>query len=243
MKKYDLLLRKAEVFEKLALYGDRRAFLRAIAQGVPAPLSNDLRQGIDSAMKDLTMTRPDDPRSTALSNKLQGFYDGTSTDLGQLAQTLRDASNTIPGNLTTQVQRILDLANKVQQQATPQTTESEPAAAKPMVMPEAHIQSYAPIPKDIQEKLSKVNTVKGFGLPLTKLDGRIGPETKAALNEFKTRSTPPIPAATPNAEVFKAIERAYSEAYPQDFSWMEESAKKQNELAKGPPPPGLEPKK
>jgi hypothetical protein len=34
MKKIDELLKKAELFEKLAIYGDRKSFLRAIAEEV-----------------------------------------------------------------------------------------------------------------------------------------------------------------------------------------------------------------
>lgn len=37
MKKYDSLLKKVEFFEKLALYGDRSAFLRAFAQQSASP--------------------------------------------------------------------------------------------------------------------------------------------------------------------------------------------------------------
>jgi hypothetical protein len=38
MKKYDSLLKRAEEFEKLAVYGDRATFLQAIAQGqIPVP--------------------------------------------------------------------------------------------------------------------------------------------------------------------------------------------------------------
>jgi hypothetical protein len=37
MKKCDELLKKAEVFEKLALYGDRKSFLNAIAQNYTPP--------------------------------------------------------------------------------------------------------------------------------------------------------------------------------------------------------------
>jgi hypothetical protein len=38
MKKIDSLLQKAALFEKLAVYGDRGSFLRAIAQESPVPL-------------------------------------------------------------------------------------------------------------------------------------------------------------------------------------------------------------
>jgi hypothetical protein len=37
MKKIDALLKKVEVFEKLAVYGDRKSFLKTLAQGVNAP--------------------------------------------------------------------------------------------------------------------------------------------------------------------------------------------------------------
>jgi len=37
MKKYDELLKRAEIFEKLAVYGNRNTFLKAIAQPFPRP--------------------------------------------------------------------------------------------------------------------------------------------------------------------------------------------------------------
>lgn len=66
MKKCDELLKKAEVFEKLALYGDRKSFLQAIAQ--PAPFSNP--EAPTSFEGDLPSKRKSDPAVKAMQAKL-----------------------------------------------------------------------------------------------------------------------------------------------------------------------------
>lgn len=191
MSKADTLLKKATFFERMALYSDRKAFLQSLAQTGGASdtwpaaksLPADVAEGINSVMKDLAATKPD---STALQNRLQSFYEGMNTDMGQLAQALSEAANTIPGDHTTQVQNALALADKVRQMvAQPQ----QPGAAgdQTMYMPADKLTAYPPIDKGQQEALARFLMINGitFVDPKKLNDGKLGPETRKGLNAFK----------------------------------------------------------
>jgi peptidoglycan hydrolase-like protein with peptidoglycan-binding domain len=65
---------------------------------------------------------------------------------------------------------------------------------------------YPSIPDEVQEMLSRIVTVEGLGLPI-KMDGVLGPETRAALETFKkSRGLPPT---TTDAQLFDAIRMQY----------------------------------
>lgn len=96
MVKVNDVVKQAELFEKLALYGDRKSFLKSLAQEVPAPQAESVMQ-----------------------------------------------------------------------------------------MPADHITGYAPIDPKVQGLLSKFLVDHNAGIPLTKVDGKLGPETRQALNNFK----------------------------------------------------------
>lgn len=191
MSKADTLLKRATFFERMALYSDRKAFLQSLAQTGGASgewpaakeLPADVAQGINSVMKDLAATKPES--SAQLQNRLQSFYEGTNQDMGQLAQALSEAANTIPGDHTGQVQRALDLANRVRQMVE-QPQQSEPAN-ETMVMPTDRITAFPPIDKGQQEALARFLTINGitFVDPKKLNDGKLGPETRKGLNAFK----------------------------------------------------------
>jgi hypothetical protein len=185
MSKADTLLKKATFFERMAIYSDRKTFLQALAQGLTPP-SDDIRQGIESAMRDLAATKRE--TSQALQNRLMDFYSGQNTDMKQLADALRETANTIPGNLTTQVQRILDLANKVDQKQQQQLSGDSSPENSVMQMPADSIKALRPIDPEKQSALGKFVTIHGlvFVDPQKMHDGKLGPETRKALNAFKT---------------------------------------------------------
>jgi len=131
MSKFDALFKKIEVFEKLAVYGDRSSFLKSIAQ-------------------DSTPKYP------------------TSTD---------EANPGVQPYLPTQT------------------------------VPEMTIVGNPPIPKDVQEMLSRVVTMDRLGIPLHKIDGLIGPETRTALNNFKAKYAP---GEKSDAKLFDAIRKQYA---------------------------------
>lgn len=184
------LLKKASLYERLALYSDRKSFLSVLAQsggatnewGQPA-LPANIREAIDSLMKDLAATKPD---SVQMQNRLMNFYSGTNTDLGQLAQTISEAANMIPGNHTVQVQNALNLAEKVRQMTSNPQTEQQ-SGDQPMVMPADKVVGFRPIDKTQQEALARFITINGIGFVDPKLlnDGKLGHETRKALEIFK----------------------------------------------------------
>lgn len=184
MSKADTLLKKATFFERMALYSDRKAFLQSLAQtggasGTwPSQLPSNISEGLNSLLKDLAATKPDS--SVPMQNRLLNFYNGTNTDMGQLAQTIREAANMIPGDHTTQVQNALDLAGRVDQLVAQQQPQQTEVAGEPMVMPTAHIRGFTPISKADQKAVFDFAT-KGVG----QIDGQLGRETRAALEKIK----------------------------------------------------------
>jgi hypothetical protein len=179
MKKIDALLKKVEFFEKLAVYGDRETFLRALAQS--APLNDNVKERIESLIKDLSATKPDSTRD--LQTRLMDFLSGVKSDPNELAQTVREAANAIPSSNREQASRALELAQMLQQNST-----LDPAASNrpTQTLNTTVISEYPPIAKDQQEALGKIVSLEGLGNPL-KVDGKFGPATKAALKAFKAK--------------------------------------------------------
>lgn len=213
MKKIDSLLKKAELYEKLAIYSDRKLFLKSLAQA--RALNNDMRSRLSSLIADLYALTGN--RTKNLQDNLQSFYDGTKTDWLDLSQTIREAAALIPTSTNgPQHDRALELAQMVQN-LTP-ATEAGPdlvggSSRDYSSSPQSNIndyskpatQTYNPIPKDVQKMLSEISTAKGWGLPL-KIDGTIGPDTQRALNSFKLENN--LTTAT-NPELFENIKQNY----------------------------------
>ena len=184
MSKADTLLKKATFFERMALYSDRKAFLKSLGQatddwGSPR-LPADILQGLDSLLKDLSATKPES--SVPMQNKLMAFYQGMNTDLGQLAQAVSEAANMIPGDHTTQVQNALALAEKVRQLAAKGQPQQQQQAGgdETVTFSPDKIKAYPPIDRASQKAVFDFAT-KGVG----KVDGSLGPETRAALTKIK----------------------------------------------------------
>jgi hypothetical protein len=135
MSKFESLYKKIELFEKLAVYGNRSSFLKAIAQNPNA--SYQPFMGSDS----------------------QGDHPEAAPDSS--TQTTKEM--TIVGN--------------------------------------------PPIPTDVQEMLSRIVTMDRIGIPLHKIDGLIGPETRGALKEFKNKYAPGVNS---DAQLFNAIRAQYN---------------------------------
>jgi len=200
MSKADILLKKATSFEKLAVFSDRKSFLRSLAQQGPQ-LDAGVRQGIDSVMKDLEATKPGNP----LALKLMDFLTGTNKDLSQLPSLLEQAANSIPGDHAVQLQNALNLASKVQQMfsAAP-TAAQEDVMQMPADRITGHRPHATPIDPKVQEALNTLNAQNPFMVtPLTP-DGKLGTETKNALLSFKGRYMKNNPNATVD-DIIKAV--------------------------------------
>lgn len=101
------------------------------------------------------------------------------------------------------------------------------------------ITAFAPIPRNVQEHLSSLVALRGWGIPLSRIDGKIGPSTTQALNNFKSKMK--LPLNTPNAQVFSIIEKEYAKDHPAGQN-LEEAAKAKEQYERSQfYPPGTKP--
>lgn len=215
MKKYDELVKKVEMFEKLATYGNRREFLQSIAQtpkvqitDPKAPNYQDPRFMTDSqklywqeqAAKNVKpfnaqeldqwaagLGRPKPPGAPSLDNVPQWQKDWASAPTPTASH---DAAE----------QAYWDEKAKAPHPATsvpttPGTT--APAARKPVSMksdPAVH-----------KAQLQLINN-EGIGVGPSGADGKLGPDTLAALQKYKAKIGVP---SLSNAEAIKALSDSY----------------------------------
>lgn len=201
MTKNNKLLRDVEVFHRLAVYGNRSSFLKSIAQTVP--LNENLKQRIESVLNDI----PDSNRKA--QTHLMDFLSRSDVDLKELYDAVVNASNAVPGDQPVKLQKALDLAKTIREMMkSPETT--TPTKESPMVFSPDKITGYRSIPKQIQEKLSDLVIRMGWGMPL-QIDGRIGPETRKAIETFKLKNNL---GNVSDSELFKAIEKMHRNEFP-----------------------------
>lgn len=159
MSKADTLLKKAAFYEKMALYSDRKSFLKALAQTKP------IMEGEKSP------------------NPLLRPYGGSEAGDSWEAERAREFGTqpTIP-------------------RPQPLTPQEEAAAgmsgpADVTFQPD-QIRVMAPIDAQQQSALGKFVTVNGLAFvdPKKMHDGKLGPETRKALDAFKKYLTEKNPA-------------------------------------------------
>jgi hypothetical protein len=68
----------------------------------------------------------------------------------------------------------------------PPEPEDPGAHEPPMMMPADKISAFPPIDPKTQEALSRIVSIDGIGIPIA-TDGKLGPETKRALQAFKKK--------------------------------------------------------
>lgn len=99
------------------------------------------------------------------------------------------------------------------------------------------IKAYAPIPQSVQEHLSSLVSLRGWGIPLHRIDGKIGPDTKAALDSFKSRSG--LPANAPISQVFAKIESEYAKDHPPSYDFSSQVQQREQNRIRESTPPGV----
>jgi len=190
MKNIDALLKKVELFERLAVYGDRKSFLQALAQDASAEELNNL-------LKDFTAIHPE---NTKIQNALMDAANGklSPEELRWAIQSARDA---VPGTR-------MDLWNKFNNYlntVTTETREEELAPSRPLYMTPEHISAYPVDPnvKKVQQFLNKQLTQGGdfqASMPPIAEDGKRGPETNRALKLWQEKNNlPDLNSAYSNA--------------------------------------------
>ena len=182
MSKFDALFKKIEVFEKLAVYGDRSSFLRAIAQEAnTGGLSAQQKTLLYQAQR---LLQGAGAESAAIGNALLPLS-GKPADMNAVVRDINNALMTGKlSPLSDEYKQLQALKGQIQASAAPPKDPGE--GEPPMMMPADRITGYAPIARDQQEALSRYVTIKGLGLPL-QIDGRLGPETRNAMNAAKAQ--------------------------------------------------------
>lgn len=203
--KVDLLLQKANTYEKMALFGSRKNYLSAMAQAAGAQLSSTEKQQLEGVMNNLSANRPN---ATDLVNRLMSHLNSPTVDLNTLSGDLGQAANAIPGDKSTEVQQALNLKGTIDQKLQSQQPASQEGEGGTIQMPADKITGYAPVPKDVQEKLSEMMSIRGDYIPF-KVDGKLGPETKKALDIYQQKYNrgSKLP---PGEELYNAIRKTYN---------------------------------
>ena len=181
MKKIDGLLKKVELFEKLAIYSDRKSFLRTLAQ--QNTITPDIKQKLESLLKDISAIKPS---STELQNQLMSAIRG-DLDPVALRTAVITARDTIPtATNKPQWDKAQQLLGMLQNPAPDQSEEQV------MNMPADHVSGHKPAQfnqgvKDVQIFLNKA-LAKDVGGQASILsidtDGKWGPETAKALKNW-----------------------------------------------------------
>lgn len=182
MSKADTLLKRAASFERLALYSDRRSFLQAIAQEDPN------RQLIWQALQLLQQVGLDESVTAPLGTAITFG----KVDIGAIKQAIQNAILTKISPLGHQP--VIDQLKKIMSQLrTPSQQEVEKAMKGPADItfePGAgstqggQITAYPPIDKTVQQAIYDFVVSEGLGVP-GKIDGKLGPETRKALEAIK----------------------------------------------------------
>jgi hypothetical protein len=193
MSKFDALFKKIELFEKLAVYSDRGAFLKAIAQAAD-PKVKELVKQMESLIRGAGVTD---------ESVLAPF--GNANLFGKVDI---NAINQAAGKALTQMSGLgnADKANqliRLQQQLRIAGTPADPGANEPPMVLDPDptkdtIRAYPPIDPEAQDALGEFVMIKGltFVDPKKMHDGRLGPETRKALDAFKKYVTEKKPGST-----------------------------------------------
>lgn len=209
MNKNEKLLKKIDSFYRQAVYSDRSSFLNAIAQDGSSQLNENIRQHIDSLIKDVAALKPN---SQPLQNKLLDYVNFNTankkfspSELKELYQAIQEAAATITGpEHAPQAERASELAQMVKTLVYGDTLGDTPKldggfspldyGSSPNSDPSAFANpakpaGVTPFPKDVQEVLNRVLqewAVKGevFYVPF-KNTGILDSGTKKALDTWK----------------------------------------------------------
>jgi hypothetical protein len=190
MGKYNSLFKKIEVFEKLAVYGNRSNFLKAIAQETVDPKVKAIAAQMESLLKGAGVT---DESILAPFGNVTLF--GHPPDMAAISAAVSKAM-TDPNMSTITNANALAQLTRLQQQLRIAATPADPGAGEaPMMMPTDRITGYAPIDKQKQRAVFQFVLDEGLDpdkkiLPTGQIDekdidGKLGKQTRGALEAVK----------------------------------------------------------
>jgi hypothetical protein len=175
MKLADKLLKRAESFEKLAVYGDRRSFLKAIAQdrpGMPSGPFKDPESNFESKYSPEIVSH----QPTGLG--MLGLTDQPK-DTPQIANTLKNKVYPAYQSFVASNEPTVNEAHGILQQAEPLLV-----AGKPWLK----IQDYNTVSSKLQDILMKLNAKRQALLTEPKI-GKEGLKIVDDLKDIKDTST------------------------------------------------------
>lgn len=245
MSKVNSLVKKAEVFEKLALYGDKSSFLKKISQRTP-----DAGAGLDALGKITSLGRSIlelfkgafiQNKSPYLQSKISNLELFLDTGLNaKTARALRDylvktekeiASDPDYANLFKQldkyvveIDQLLTTVESAYQQSLQDAGEVKTLTPNDLPSVPKTDKKYPAIPKETQVQLN------GLGSPVKLVeDGILGPDTQKALKWFKDTFKYPFSGNSLYAGIANEYkEKRLNETLPD----LDDANKKQQELAK-----------
>lgn len=208
MSKINGLVKKIEQFERLSLFGNRRDFLKSVAQDYAGIADNTALQGSIDALRTklLEWSKSSGERLEGIGNlmpkKVMGYYETLgalrNSDLGSgsLAQMNAIVSALAQMSFNDNgawVQSVLPTLSQASKALT--SKQNQLSAVVPPANPESNVAGPAPkavststlpsIPKDIQQRLSDLMMPAGLLAVPLKVDGALGPDTQKALNTYK----------------------------------------------------------
>ncbi len=195
MTKYNDLVKRVEVFERLAVYGDRSTFLKSLAQSVD-PKVLDIVKQMESLLRAANVT---DESVTAPILNATMFK---KVDVGAISAACTKAMSQMTS--LEHADKIGQLRNLQQQlrivYKSPEQSETEKAMAGPadITFKDDHITGYPTIDATQQSALGKIVMIEGLAFvdPKKMHDGKLGPETRKALDAFKKWVTAKNPSKT-----------------------------------------------
>jgi hypothetical protein len=192
MKKYSSLVKKIELFEKLAKHGSRRSFLQSLAQDAAA--AKDLVNQVRAIMGRANVSDED------IQNGLGNVSLFGKTDPTSLRQAAKAASSLMLkisplayADGAKDQNALMGIAAKLNAMAKAQEDSADQKDTEVMDFTPGgnmgagktdKITGYPPIDKAVQSAIERITVIEGAGLPI-RIDGQIGPETRSAINRFK----------------------------------------------------------
>lgn len=200
MSDFNGLMKKAELFERLSLTGDRKSFLKSLAQNYSGivdtvaldsaidGLSGKLMQLLQNGtLKDPVRLKVDQYHQ--LLNGLKGKGDAQSlTQLSSIIKSLGPMlySDANAAGILSTLGRLSQEVEKKQQMLAEVNVPADQTnqQAGKMSVPETVVSGTPTFSKELQAKLNRILVPMGLMLPI-KEDGLLGAETKKALSLYK----------------------------------------------------------
>lgn len=210
MKKIDDLLKQAESFEKLAIYGERKAFLSAIAQ---TALPSEVMAQVKTLADNLNALG-----ESSISAQLDKAVSSHSLDLNSLTNLVHSAMvamHKLVGPENPKYLQSYNTETALKQLQSGTSSEVHPYGQEDTVTfsPPDQIVGKRPgtgmgsIDPYVQLALDKL----GYSVGASGADGSLGPATRAAINKFKEAYR--MPTAT-DSQVFEVVKSEYQRKFP-----------------------------